>query len=230
MGATKLGRPSGTTGAKLLLALVCVSIVWRYGVSLEALEMLCVACVLFAISLADIDSFTIPNRYVAIAFAVRVVYIVATGMLGLLPAGEDAAGVLLGSAASALGVAAALLAAAVVMDRVLGRESLGGGDVKLLAVAAFYFGWEQSLFLILVACVAGIVCGLAGLGAAGDESSLTAASQDMEADAGPAQKAGDDPKRARRPFPWGPSIAFACWLTMLVGEQVLGWYLGLLVA
>lgn len=35
-------------------------------------------------------------------------------------------------------------------------------------------------------------------------------------------------ERTRAPvFPFGPSIALACWVTMLVGAQVLRWYTGL---
>jgi leader peptidase (prepilin peptidase)/N-methyltransferase len=74
---------------------------------------------------------------------------------------------------------------------------MGGGDIKLLFVAGLYFGWTRTLFLILVACVAGIVFGMA--------------------------RASDE----ERAFPFGPAIALACWVTMLVGDGVVSWYLSL---
>ena len=40
--------------------------------------------------------------------------------------------------------------------------------------------------------------------------------------------AGDEAETTGLPaFPWGPSIAVACWLCMLFGQQVINWYLGL---
>ncbi len=50
-----------------------------------------------------------------------------------------------------------------IMDRLLGRESMGGGDIMLFAVAGFYFGWQQCLFLIVVACVIGLLFAFAGM-------------------------------------------------------------------
>lgn len=54
-----------------------------------------------------------------------------------------------------------LLLVVLVADKVLGRDSMGGGDLKLFFVAGLYFGWQQCLFLIIVACVIGIVLAFA---------------------------------------------------------------------
>lgn len=213
---------------ELLCAAVYVSIVVRYDITLEAVEMLAFASVLLVLSLTDIDKFIIPNSCILAAIAIRVAYVVAAGSLGLLPAGQDMGGVLLSSLVSALAVGAALVVIALVMDRVLGRESVGGGDVKLLAVAAFYFGWQQCLLLLVVACVIGIVVGMVQLSHAvrdlpsGDEAATDELSDGDASDAG---SGGMDP----RAFPWGPSIALACWFCMLFGSQIISWYMGLFV-
>ena len=122
------------------------------------------------------------------------------GLLG----GGDVLVMLRDAAIGGMAVAVPVLLLALVMDRVLGRESLGGGDVKLLFVAGLYFGWQQCLFLLMVACAIGLA--FAAIGRRGAESS-------------------SEPNA--RLIPFGPSIAAACWITMLFGDQVLRWYLTL---
>ena len=56
---------------------------------------------------------------------------------------------------------AAILGITLVMDRVLGKESLGGGDIKLLAVVGLYFGFIGTLFVVILSCIAGLVFNIA---------------------------------------------------------------------
>lgn len=205
--------------AELACGVAYGGIVVRFGLTLECAEMLAFASILLVLSLTDIDQCIIPNGCIIAAVVVRLAYIALAGWLGLLPEGQSATDLMLFSAASAVGVGVVLVLLAVVMDRVLGRESIGGGDVKLLAVAALYFGWQQTILLLIVACVLGIAFGLAfAAGAAGVDGGEATDSAD----------AGDEAGATGLPaFPWGPSIALACWLCMLFGQQVMSWYLGL---
>ena len=50
-----------------------------------------------------------------------------------------------------------LLAVSLVLDRILGRESLGGGDIKLLTVTGLYLGPVGTLFTLMISCVLGLV-------------------------------------------------------------------------
>ena len=63
-------------------------------------------------------------------------------------------------ALGALAVPGALLLLSLAMDKVLGRESLGGGDIKLLFVLGLYLGWAEMLLLLLAACILGILWAL----------------------------------------------------------------------
>jgi leader peptidase (prepilin peptidase)/N-methyltransferase len=83
------------------------------------------------------------------------------------------------------------------MDKVLGRESMGGGDIKLLFVLGLYFDLPGCFFLVILACVLGIALAMT-LGAKKDI-----------------------------PFPFGPALSLAAWVTLLFGEAVTGWYMGL---
>ena len=87
------------------------------------------------------------------------------------------------------------------MEKRLGREAMGGGDLKLLFVTGLFFGWKGNLFCLILACLIGIVWALLA-----------------------ARKSGE----SGRPIPWGPSIALGAWVTALAGEPFIRWYLSLL--
>jgi leader peptidase (prepilin peptidase)/N-methyltransferase len=232
---------------EVLCAVVYVTIVWRYGLTWEALDLLCFASALLVLSLTDIDAYLIPDGCLVFAAVAHLACVGAAAATGSLQA--SLADVLGQDVLSAVCVGLALWALVALMDRVLGRDSMGGGDIKLLTVAAFVFGWQKTLFLIVVACVIGIATALVvarrderqsedragsadaaaaeGVKTVGRESTDVAT---METDA--ARREGDDAPAgtdvATRAFPWGPSIALACWVTMLCGDAFAGWYASLL--
>ena len=92
-----------------------------------------------------------------------------------------------------------LLAISLVMDRILGRDSLGGGDIKLLAVVGLYLGPIASLFALVLACMLGL-----------------------------AIHALNRKKDGKAAFPFGPSIAWATAIMLLYGQPLVNWYAGLL--
>ena len=49
-----------------------------------------------------------------------------------------------------------LLALVLAMEKLLGREAMGGGDVKLLAVLALYLGWAELFLTLLAGCLLGL--------------------------------------------------------------------------
>lgn len=194
--------------AEAFCALVFISIVMRYDVSLEALELLIFASILLVLSLTNLDDYLIPNGCIIAAIAVRAAYIVAAG----LTQGIDMGALALESLIGGVAVFVPLLLVVLVADKVLGRDSMGGGDLKLFFVAGLYFGWQQCLFLIIVACVIGIV--------------LAFAAPAPHTSADGTEDNANQP-RTRRTIPFGPSIALACWITMLCGSGLISWYLGL---
>ncbi len=199
--AGEAGRPV-TWAASLGCSVVFASVVGRYGATAEALQMTLFSTVLVVVTLTDLMAYTIPNSCVAAAAAVRLVLLVARG---------DAAE-LVSFLLAALAVGGFLTLLALAMDAALGRRSLGGGDVKLLAVAALYFGLSRTVFLLLVACALGLLSGI-GLKA---WRRLVAGGDSGE---------GENDDVPSGAFPWGPSIAIACWMTMLFGDGAIALYL-----
>lgn len=182
---------------EVLCAVVYVSIYLRYGLSIEALELIAFMSVLLVLSLTDLDTYVIPNGTIVAALLIRLAYLVFRFVSG----GCHDIGPFIDSLVGGLGLAVPVLALALLMDNVLGRDSFGGGDVKLLFVAGAYFGWAQGIFLVVTACVLGLVFALLG------------------------QRKRDDENAGMIPF--GPAIAAACWVTALVGDFVVRWYTGL---
>ena len=66
-------------------------------------------------------------------------------------------GDVLHSLLSALIFGGGLLGISLIMDKVLGRDSMGGGDIKLFAVVGLYLGIIGTLFALLAACVLGLL-------------------------------------------------------------------------
>ena len=191
---------------EVVCAAVFAAIVATHGATLESLELMAFSGVLLFLSLTDLDEFVIPNGCIVAALAIRAAYMLASWALGAMTLADIGYYVI-----SAIGVGVALLLVVLLADRLFGRESMGGGDLKLYFVAALYFGWQQSIFLVIASCVIGILVALLSPRFAGD-------SQD-----GP-----EDEGVLKRVIPFGPSIAAACVVVMLVGDPVATWYLGLL--
>lgn len=169
----------------VLGALAGVAIVAVRGLEPEVLELVAFVVVLAVISAIDIESRRIPNILVGAAALVRAAYLCHLGVMGNQEFAPAAVSSLLG--AIVLGVG--LLVVTLVVDKLFGGSNFGGGDIKLLAVAGFYFGVSRGLLVVLIACVLGVAWsfierarGVDGAGA----------------------------------FSFGPSIALACVLVILM--------------
>lgn len=170
------------------MAVVYLSILLRYDVSLQALRFVLLASILLVISLVDLETYCIPDRL-----------ILAGIVCALLPQEEQLWHMqLLHCLLGSLFIALPLLLLVQLADRILGRESMGGGDIKLLFMVGLYFPWQLNLFLLILACILGLALAMV-LGKA----------------------------KPGTPFPFGPAIAVAAWLVMLIGQPLLVWYLGL---
>ena len=132
---------------------VFATLLFRYDISLQTLEGWLLACVLLACAFADLEGYIIPDRFIAAG----VVLFAVTLLIEPEPFHRLADGLLGG-----VGVGGGLLLLSFYMDKRLKRETLGGGDIKLLFLTGLFFGWKANLLCLTLACAAGIVWGLAG--------------------------------------------------------------------
>lgn len=138
---------------ELISGAVFVTLLLRYDISLQTLEGWLLACVLLACAFADLEGYIIPDRFIAAG----VVLFAVTLLIEPEPFHRLADGLLGG-----VGVGGGLLLLSLYMDKRMKRETLGGGDIKLLFLTGLFFGWKGNLLCLTLACVAGIVWGLAG--------------------------------------------------------------------
>ena len=82
---------------------------------------------------------------------------------------------------------------------ITGKEGMGYGDFKLLAALGAWLGWQSLPFVVLLSSLVGAVCGIILLRVQRSDS--------------------------QTPFSFGPYLAMAGWISILWGDQVIGWYL-----
>lgn len=138
--------------AELVTGLVYVLLVFRYDISLQALEYLLFASVLLAAAFADLEGYIIPDRFIAAGIVLRIPFLFLTG--DWMKEGADA---LLGGFA----VGGGLLAIVLIYEKIRRIEAMGGGDLKLLFVTGLYLGWAKNLLCLLLACMIGILFAVA---------------------------------------------------------------------
>lgn len=161
----------------------------RSGLGPEGLRDYIFLCCLFCLSLVDLDSYTIPDGCLIVPVVAWTAVLPWTGHGPGWIGTHVLAGIVYGGG---------MLALSLVMDRVLGRESLGGGDIKLFAVTGLYLGLAGTLFALLLACILGLLFALALR------------------------------RGRSQPFPFGPAIAAAAAGMLFFGDPLVAWYVGLL--
>lgn len=82
-----------------------------------------------------------------------------------------------------------------------GKEGMGYGDFKLFAALGAWLGWQMLLPIILVSAAVGAVTGIVVLAVTGRDRAT--------------------------PIPFGPFLAAAGWLMLLIGPELVSGYLGL---
>lgn len=125
---------------------VCLGI--RFGLSLELAQWLILGALLLAVALADGARRIIPDRLLLAMAVNRAVWLLALGQ----PLWETVKGMLISCI-----VPAALLAFVLFAEKLLKKEAMGGGDIKLLLALALYLSWPELLLTLLGGCLLGIL-------------------------------------------------------------------------
>jgi len=157
----------------------------RFGFSWETLRMMALSVALLGLSLVDLEIQEIPDGFI--------IYGIALWAL-MLPLMAEPVKALWQGLLSGVLIGGGILLVSLVMDKVLKKESLGGGDVKLLFMVSLYMSPIAALINLVLACVVGLLFVVA---------------------------------LKREKIPFGPSISLASFATVLMGEQIAAWYLGL---
>ena len=133
---------------EFVFAGITVLIYYRYGVSFGFIRSFVFACSLFVLTLTDIEERLIPNGCVivpAVSWFVTEPFLFAGWKDMWMHVG------------SAVFFAVAILCLSLVMDAILKKDSLGGGDVKLIGLLALYLGIAGTMFMLFFASVLALI-------------------------------------------------------------------------
>lgn len=163
-------------------------VAWKFGFGAQALWAMLFTWALIALTMIDYDhqllpdSITLPFVWLGLLLSIGAIYVdTSTSILG-----------------AAVGYVS-LWTVFHVFKWVTGKEGMGFGDFKLLAMIGAWIGWQQVPVVILLSSFVGAVVGL-GLIAI---------------------------RRHHRdkPIPFGPYLAAAGWISLMWGQDILDAYL-----
>lgn len=131
-----------------LFALISVLCLLASDISLLYVRNMIFLSCLFCLSLVDLETYTIPDGCHIISIIAWAAYLPFSGWSWAEIGLHALAGVVFGGG---------VLLISLIMDKLLRKESLGGGDVKLFFVMGLYLGLIASLFSMVLACVIGLI-------------------------------------------------------------------------
>lgn len=188
---------------ELLMAALSLALVARFGVSWQLLVWFPLVAAFLAIVYLDIDHFWVPDVIVLPAM-------VWAALGSFLPGGVTAVQALIG-----LGPALALWGFMWLFERITGREGMGLGDVKLLAVMGLALGAVPTLIVLLLASVQGSIIGIAVLATGGHEAKAEAQSPSSKVEETAPARAEEPWVPPPRAIPFGPFLILACYEVLL---------------
>jgi leader peptidase (prepilin peptidase)/N-methyltransferase len=189
-GKCRLCRAAISSQYPLVEALNAVGYVvlfWRFGPTLEAVSYAVLYSALIVVTGTDLSHRVIPD---AITLPGIIVGLLSGALV--LPVGftNSLAGVVVGG-----GI---LWFLAWLSPILFGKEGMGGGDIKLMAMVGAFLGWKPVLLAIMVASLIGSIVG-GGLIAAGV-------------------------MRRHEYVPFGPFLALGSVVALFFHESLLNWY------
>lgn len=175
-----------------LTGLLSLALFIRYGPSYQYLISLIFIGTLIIISFIDLDHQIIPDVLSLPGIGAGLAVAFIPGRVSLVDS-------LIGATAGG-GI---LLLVAIVFKRLTGKEGMGGGDVKLLAMIGAWMGWRALPLTILISSLTGAIVGSIFLLTAG--------------------------KGIRARIPFGPFLSLGALIYFFFGTELMQWYLGLLI-
>ncbi len=170
---------------ELVMGLSSAALASHYGLTPELLPALSLFFLLWVLSVIDLETYLLPNvlTYQGIVIGFLFSYWLGDWQSSLI-------GIIAGYSLFWLVARLFLM--------VTGREGMGYGDFKLLAMLGAFMGWQALPFIVLASSVVGTVVGLIF---------LVLAKRGLRAE-----------------IPFGPYLAMAGMIWFVWGDSILGWY------
>jgi leader peptidase (prepilin peptidase)/N-methyltransferase len=182
--------PLSYPAVEVLAAVLSAVVAWHFGWGWQALAALLLTWALLALSAIDLiqqllpDDITLPFLWIGLLLSLFSVFV-------------DPRASILGAVVGYL----SLWAVYMLFKQVTGKEGMGYGDFKLLAMLGAWLGWYTLPLIILLSSLVGAVIGVTLVLVRRHDKNV--------------------------PIPFGPYLATAGWVAMLWGEDIVGAYLAL---
>ena len=173
---------------ELLTAVLSGVVAWQFGFGWAAGAMLLLTWSLIALSLIDADTQLLPDAIVLPMLWLGLI-VNSTGLF------TDIHSALWGAVFGYL----SLWSVYWLFKLITGKEGMGYGDFKLLAMLGAWGGWQVLPLTILLSSLVGAILGIIILKSRGDSNAT--------------------------PLPFGPYLAIAGWIAIIWGEWITGTYL-----
>ncbi|MAE02071.1 MULTISPECIES: prepilin peptidase [Pseudoalteromonas] len=168
---------------EMLTASLSLAVAVVFGASELALLYIVITWVLIALTFIDIDHMLLPDQ-----LTLPLVWLaLIAAVMNITIAPSDA---IIGAAIGYL----SLWSVYWLFKLATGKEGMGYGDFKLLAVFGALLGWQAILTIVLLSSVVGALIGMLQIIIQGKDKTT--------------------------PIPFGPYLAIAGWVTLLWGEQI----------
>jgi leader peptidase (prepilin peptidase) / N-methyltransferase len=173
---------------ELLTALTSVAVAWHFGFSWATLAALFFTWALITLTMIDFDYQLLPD-------SITLPFLWLGLTLSLWPVFVDSPTAIVGALAGYL----SLWSIYWLFKLLTGKEGMGYGDFKLLALLGAWMGWQALPVIILLSSVVGAVVGITLIVVRGRDRNI--------------------------PIPFGPYLATAGWITLMWGEDISAAYL-----
>lgn len=178
---------------ELLTGLMTLYVVHTFGMVWESLALISLGYAFVVLSFIDFHHYILPDVITLPGIVLGLLLSWSGWLSAPLP---DFSHALTGVVAGGGG----LWAFAWIFEKITGKQGMGFGDVKLLAMIGAWLGWQALPFTLFFASLVGSVVGLSWMVLA---------------------------KRTRaQPIPFGPYLAGVAWLYPFLGHVVYQWYFG----
>jgi leader peptidase (prepilin peptidase)/N-methyltransferase len=171
-----------------LTAVFSLAVAWQFGVSWETVAALLLTWSLIALSLIDFDVQLLPD-------SITLPFLWLGLLLSLFGLFSDPRSAIIGAALGYL----SLWSVYQLFKRLTGKEGMGYGDFKLLAMLGAWLGWQYLPQIIMLSALVGAVVGVALILLRGHDKNI--------------------------PIPFGPYLAVAGWVSLLWGDAINQAYL-----
>lgn len=171
-------------------AVLSVAVAWRFGFGWATGAALLLTWALVALSVIDFDHHLLPD-------SITLPFLWGGLALSLFNVFASSYASIIGAMAGYLSLWSVYMA----FKLLTGREGMGYGDFKLLAMFGAWLGWQALPVVILLSSLVGAVVGISLVLLRGRDKNI--------------------------PIPFGPYLAAAGWITLMWGEQITRAYLGM---